>query len=115
MRFDEVDSEIIEKALSTLSPRYFKLIMEIYHAPGCMMTPSELKSKTKLLSIHVGQAGKQLARLCKVDDLGTYYDGGKYHVAYFQMIGPYYDGGWAMNHNLREAVKSYLGNRKRIS
>lgn len=113
MRYDEVDSTIIEEALSSVSSKYLKLIMAIYNAPGCMMTPDELKRKTKLRSIHVGQAGKQLAKLCDVDDLGTYFDGGKHHVAYFQMIGPYYDGGWAMNHNLREAVKSYLGRKKK--
>ena len=113
MKFDEVDSATIEEALPSLSPRFLALILAIYHSPGCMMTPLELKSKTKLRSIHVGLAGKQLAKLCGVDDLGSYVDGGKYHVAFFQMIGPYNDGSWAMNHNLRGAVKAYLKrNRK---
>lgn len=108
MRFDEVEAGVIEEALPSLTARHLKLILVIYHEPGCLMTPSELKKKTGLLSVHVGNAGKQLAKLCGVDDLGSYVDGGKYHVAYFQMIGPYSDRGWTMNHNLREAVKSYL-------
>ncbi len=115
MRFDEVDPETIITAISELSPRNLKLILTIYHSLGCMMTSDELKAKTGMLPVSVGHAGKQLGRLCGVDDFGSYLDGKKYHVAYFQMIGNYDQLGWVMNHNLRIAIKHWLFSSTKIS
>lgn len=110
MRFDQVDSQVIENALHKLSSREMKLLKAIFSAPGCMLTDQELKRQTGFLATAVGHLGKKLGRLCNVRDFGSYATTKtQTKVAFFQMIRPYYkDHGWVMNSNLRMALKSYF-------